>query len=348
MPAADPLRPLVVQYLYVHDEGEAFHYPTARSGASPALVAARYLECALTQAASLRLRDADCDLLLATNVGDRRTLGARGQELLERLDAFGVRLVPTEYVRRPASGSSTYASSRYVLDAILSATSGEPSTRQLWLSDVDCVWPDAERVFAAAPAAPAVGCICIPYPPDWNAVGFGELYLSPRAMGDLAQTMGGGAEVSQWIGGELLAGTAETLRALVAACDELDARLAADGRELPAEEQILTLAGALQRVRFDDISDVARRILTGSRHHAARVKNPSAYGFWHVPSEKGLSLRRTARELCHGHEQRVRRDLADPARTARRFNVAGTGRLRRIRDDSWIATQRLRSLRLSR
>ena len=35
-------------------------------------------------------------------------------------------------------------------------------------------------------------------------------------------------------------------------------------------------------------------------------------------------------------------DLSDPKRTARRFNVAGTGPLRRLQDDSWIATQRVR------
>ena len=38
------------------------------------------------------------------------------------------------------------------------------------------------------------------------------------------------------------------------------------------------------------------------------------------------------------------RDLRDPTRTARRFNVGATGPLRRLRDDGWIAAQRVRSL----
>ena len=35
-------------------------------------------------------------------------------------------------------------------------------------------------------------------------------------------------------------------------------------------------------------------------------------------------------------------DLEVPARTLRRFNVAGAGWTRRIRDDSWLAAQRVR------
>lgn len=341
MPSASAMRPLVVLYLYVHDEGEAFHYPTARSGGSPSTLASRYLECALTQVASLRLRDADCDLALATNVEDRDRLGATGKTLLELIESFDVRLLPTSYSHRPRSESPTYASSRYVLDAIGSASAGQPAERQLWLTDVDCVWPDAEPVFAAAPAAPAVGCIWIPYPADWDAVGFGERHLSRRAVGELATAIGGPAEVPNWVGGELLTGSADALRGLVSACDELDAALAAEGTELPAEEQILTLAGALGRVPFRDLSAVARRIHTGARHNARRVEQPLTYGFWHLPAEKGLSLRRTARELSRGSERRLRRDLGDRVRAARRFNVEGTGLRRRIRDDGWIATQRV-------
>jgi hypothetical protein len=98
-------------------------------------------------------------------------------------------------------------------------------------------------------------------------------------------------------------------------------------------------------VRFTDLSAVARRITTGPRSQALRVPNPEAIGLWHLPAEKGLSLRRTARQVHRGRVGPLRRDLADTARTARRFNVTGTGRLRRLRDDAWLAAQRLRSLR---
>jgi hypothetical protein len=338
--------PLIVQYLYVHGEGEAFFYPTSRSSRSAAQVANRYLECALTQAASLRLREVDCELALVTNLADPSSLGRDGARLIERIESLGVRLLPTEYSHRPVAlgeGYKDYISSRYVLDAILAATAGQPPERQLWLTDLDCVWADAARVFAATPPAPQIGYIEIPYPPDWDVVGFSALGISRRAIGELAQRMGGSEQLPSWVGGELLTGTPEPLRALVSACEEIDRRLRAQGATLPTEEQTLTLVGALGLAQFSDLSAVARRILTGPRHGAPKLEDPLRYGLWHLPSEKGLSLRRAAKQLLAGRPARLRRDLADPARAARRFNVAGTGLPRRVRDDGWLAVQRLRS-----
>ncbi len=334
--------PLIVQYLYVHQHDEAFSYPTARSRASVDKVAQRYLECALTQAATLRLREVDCELALATNVEGRSVLGRGGCRLLERIESLGVRILATPYRHRPADNGAYYVSSRYVLDAILSATEGQPPDRQLWFIDLDCVWPNAAQVLAAAPEAPQIGCIFIPYPPEWVA-GITTGGSTRSAIGKLAEAMGAPPQpLPPWVGGELLTGTAETMRRLVRTCEELDARLAAEGRALGAEEEILTLAGALGRAQFRDLSDVARRIMTGPRHGAPPTATPLAYGLWHLPGEKGLSLRRTAHELMHGHEARLRRDLADPPRIARRFNVQGSRLTRRIRDDSWIAAQRVR------
>jgi hypothetical protein len=345
MASAQPPSPLVVQYLYVHGDGEAFFYPTSRSSRSAAHVANRYLECALTQAASLRLREVDCDQALVTNLGDPASLGRTGAKLIARLESLGVQIMPTEYRHRPVQTGEhykDYISSRYVLDAILAASEGQPPERQLWLTDLDCVWPNAERVFAAAPMAPQIGYVRIPYTPDWDVVGFGSRGSSRAAIGELARSMGGSASLPSWVGGELLTGTPQTLRALVDACVQIDQRLGAQGAMLPTEEQTLTLVGALGLAQFTDISDVAHRILTGPRHGAPKVENPLDYGLWHLPSEKGLSLRRAANEMLAGRPARLRRDLAQPARAARRFNVAGTGIARRVRDDGWLAAQRLR------
>jgi hypothetical protein len=333
--------PLVVQYLYVHGHDEAFFYPTARAAASAAEVAARYLECALVQAASLRLRDVDCDLALATNIGDTSRLGRTGAELMARIESLGVEILPTEYRHRPGDDSSTYVSSRYVLDAICAAAEGQPAERRLLLTDLDCVWVGSERLFAAVPAAPEVGCIHFEYPPDWDVVGFGEVGRTPRGIAELAQSLGGPGELAPWVGGELLAGTASALLSLVAACEEMDRLLAARGEVLPTEEQILTLAGALGKVRFQDLARAAWRVHTGPRHEGPPVEDPLSLDLWHLPAEKGLSLRRTARELRRGRTSRVRRDFSEPARMAKRFNVAGTGIGRRIRDDGWIARQRV-------
>ncbi len=336
--------PLVVQYLYVHGQDEGFYYPTARAATSAAAVAARYLECALVQSASLRFREVDCELMLATNISDRSALGPAGEDLLKQIESLGVKVLPCEYRHRPGDDSKTYVSSRYVLDAILAAVQGQPAERRLWLTDLDCVWPNAERVFAATPPEDEVGCVYIPYPPDWDVVGFGEVGRTRRTIGTLAAEMGrSGDDLPLWVGGELLSGTPQTLQGLVSACEELDAQLATEDRVLPTEEQILSLAGTLGRVRFCDLSHVAWRILTGPRHEAPAPEDPLAFGLWHLPSEKGLSLRRTAREIRRGRTARLRRDLAQPARTARRFNVAGNGLGRRIRDDGWIAAQRIQS-----
>ncbi len=346
---------MVVQYLYVHGQGEDFYYPQVRATSSVEAVAVRYLECALTQAATLGLRETPCEMLFATNINDREALGHTGAALMGELEGLGVRILPTEYRHRPAAGTKTYVSSRYVLDAILSATEGQPPERQLWLTDLDCVWVNPELAFANGPPPSEIGCVYIGYGPDWDTVGFGTDGLTRRAIGGLAanlrrQGINGDAtadapapqEPPPWVGGELLCGSASTLRELVGACEELDAALTAEGKTLPTEEQVLTLVGAMGQADFCELSEVARRVGTGARDRSAKVEDPLSLGLWHLPSEKGLSLRRTAREIQHGRLRRMRRDIAEPPRFARRFNVAGTGLMRRIQDDGWIAMQRFR------
>lgn len=335
--------PLIVQYLYVHERGETFYYPSVRAEHLAARVATRYLECALVQAASLRLQNTICDLALATNLDASQQLGPAGRELVRRIESFGVSIVPTEYEHRAHDGNGLFASSRYVLDAILSTTANEHASRPVWFTDLDCVWIDAERAFAALPRESEVGCVQIPYRPDWEVVEGAAIGATPNAIAALAAGMGRTETAAPaWIGGEVLCGAAGTLRGLVATCEQLDAQLRERDSPLALEEQILTLAGALGRVAFRDLSDVAARIWTGPRHGAPPVADPLSLGIWHLPAEKGLSLRRTAREIGRGRVRRLRRDLSRPALAARRFNVAGTGLPRRIRDDGWIATQRIR------
>ena len=341
--------PLVVQYLYVHGEDEGFFYPTSRSSRSAAHLANRYLECALTQAATLRLREANCDLVLVTNLAARSSLSRAGARLMACIESLGVEVLCAEYLHRPAvvDGYETFASSRYVLDAILAAADGQPAERQLWLTDLDCVWADAARVFDAAPLAPAIGCVQIGYPPDWEVVDFGPPAGSRMALGELALRMGGTQALPSWIGGELLTGTADALRALASACEDIDERLATQKMVLATEEQTLTLVGALDLAQFENLSPVAGRIWTGPRHGASNPENPLECGLWHLPSEKGLSLRRAANEMLAGRPDGLRRDLASTARAARRFNVSGTGLARRLRDDGWLAKERVRGALLA-
>lgn len=332
-------RPLVVQYLYVHRPDERFHYPTSRSHGGSARLAARYLECVLVQAASLRLRHVDCGLALVTNLADRPALGRHGTRLLEEIEALGVDIVFADYTHRPPTEVALFASSRYVFDAITAVSEDGNSGRQLWLTDVDCVWLDAPKMFAAAPSPPGIGCVHIPYPPDWRVLGG-----TPRTMGALAGRLGASDDPLWWIGGELLAGAGSDLRSLVSTCEELEQEVAAGGEALLTEEQVLSLAGALGRVQFHDLSSVARRVETGPRHRAHAVDDPASLGLWHLPGEKGLAFRRAAHAVAAGHGDRLVRDLEVPPRALRRFNILGTGWSRRIRDDGWLVSQRLGGL----
>jgi hypothetical protein len=325
-----------VQYLYVHGPDEQFNYPTSRSRGTAA-IAARYMECALVQSGSLRMRDADCDVVFVTNLLDRASLGRRVARLLQAIESLEVEIVFADYRHRPLNQIAQFMSSQYVFDAIMAAADlGDPD-RRLWLMDVDCVWLDARKAFAAAPAPPGIGCIQIPYPPDWDITGF-----TPTDIEAIASRLGGSRKGIGWVGGELLTGRARDLRELVSTCKALEGEIDGLGYALNTEEHLLSLAGALGLVEFCDLSAVARRVLTGPRHEAPPVNDPGALGVWHLPTEKGLGFRRGARAILAGKGNRLARDLDVPSRALKRFNIQGAGWPRRIRDDTWIAGQRVR------
>jgi hypothetical protein len=319
------------------------HYPTSRASVGVGRLATRYIECALVQAASLRFNNADCKLTLVTNLLDESVLGRRGARLLQRMRSFGVTIAHADYNHRPAGPPGWFYASRYVLDAIV-AIASEPAEQRLWFLDVDCVWVAPEKVLTAFPGAGSVGCIHMSYDIDWDRTG--------RTRATLEQ-LAGAPVLSEkpplWVGGELLAGRDGELLALVGACEEIDREIEKLGNALGTEEQLLTLADALGRVRFQDMSHIGRRILTGPRHSGVNPQNPRVLGLWHLPSEKGLGFRRAANAIVRGRTGPLERDLADPAKAMRRFNLTG-GRwtIRRLRDDSWIAGNRLRELVLAR
>lgn len=334
-----PARDLVVEYLYFHGADERFNYPNVRARSAHA-IAVRYLECALVQTASLRLQEVDVDIALVTNLTDHDALGKEAARLLEAIASYGVEMLVADYEHHGDSTVPQFQSSRYVLDAIVAAADPALPDRRLWFTDTDCVWHDAAVVSRAARAvAPAIGVIVLDYPPDYDING-----ITREGLGQLGARLGDCEPVPPLVGGELITGTSGELVELVSACEVLDRELAAIDEPLSTEQQLFSLAGGLGRLRFADLSEVAQRVQTGPRHGAPRPADPAALGLWHLPAEKGLSLRRTARELARGRSARLRRDLGDSRRAMRRFNVAGAGRGRRVRDDGWLAVQRLRNL----
>lgn len=327
--------PLVVQYLYLHAPGDAYTYPSARAGHDARRLAARYLECAAVQAASLRFAGVACDPVLVTNLADpAAALDDHGRRVLAAIDRLGVRRLTAPYDHAPGPEVEMFYSSRYVFDAIGAVTRADEPRRAVWLVDVDCVWRDPARAFDATPDDDAIACVTIGYPPGWDVSGH-----TRASIGALA----GSDQPAEWIGGELLAGRAGALRDLVATCEALDAA----GPRLPTEEALLTYAGALGRIRFTDRSDLAGRIWTGPRHGAANPPDPQALALWHLPSEKGLSFRRAAAELTRERTKRLRADLADARRAAHRFNLDDSPATR-VRNDTWLAAQKLRSAIIER
>jgi hypothetical protein len=334
-PGGEEGRALVCMYLFLDSSGATVPpHPSPRT-ASPL----RYLECAVVQAASLRLGGADCDLALATNLrpGPGLGLGRAGRRLWGALEDLGVGYIAAPLRIEPGAGP---AASRLPREA-LAAAAPLPDGREVWLPNLDCVWRDPRLALRGAPPAGMLGALVIPYPPDWQVGGEPALGASRAALGASAAELGGpGREPPPWIGADLLAGSAATLRAAFQACDELDRRFAARGLTA-TNEQLLTLAAALGRVEVADLSGLARRIQTGARHTAGVPAGAAELAIWHLPAEKGLSLRRAARALARGDRARLAGDLAAPPRAMRRFNVGGARRARQLRDDAWVALGRL-------
>lgn len=325
--------PLVALYLYLDEWGCTVPpHPSVRT-ASPV----RYLECALVQAASLRLRGAPCEVALISNIQAPARLGHRASRIWRALRALDVEIRHSD-LRVERSGG--LPARRILRDAILTATEAASAEREVWLPNLDCVWVRPELALAAAPGQHEIGCLAIPYPPDWRVGGPPEIGDTREALGRTAASIGRSGGSPPWVGADLLVGRPVPLKELLEACDRLDAGFAAEGLAA-TNEQLLSLAGALGQIRFQDLSAVARRIQTGARHGASPPPDAAALGLWHLPAEKGLSLRRASTAILRGRTAGLGGDLADPERARRRFNVGGTPPARRLRDDGWVAAQRV-------
>jgi hypothetical protein len=317
-------------HIYVDERGRPISpHPGVRTS-SPE----RYLECAVVQAASLRLQDAICDIALVGNFVEDERLGRRARKLLAALRELDVELVRSALRIEPSSG---YGPARPLRDALTLASAGQGAQRRLWFPNADCVWRDPQAALRLHLDADEVGCLVIDYPPDWSVGGPAQVGNTRRSLGSTALRFGPSRGVPAWIGGDVLSGTCEALAKLGEVYDELDARLRSDGL-VATNEQLLTLAGALGRVSFRDLAEIFGRVHTGARHRDAAA-GASGLAVWHLPGEKGLSFRRSANLVLAGRSRRLGAELADEARAARRFNVAATRRSRQLCDYSWLAAR---------
>jgi hypothetical protein len=233
----------VAQYLYVHGADERFYYPSSRTGSRPDRLLARYLECALVQATSLRVNAPSCELVLVTNLTDADPLTRRARALLDRILGLGVELVEAQYHHVPHGSAPLFYSSAYVLDAIDALAPRLDAGQQLWMADVDCVWIDPAAAFRGLTAAGTIAALPIRYPHDWVVSG-----RTPAEIGALGARLGTCPPVPDWVGGEVLAGTCAQLAELPRECERLEAELRSiDVSDACASQASPTRSGASGR-----------------------------------------------------------------------------------------------------
>ncbi len=336
--------PIVVQYLYVHEPEEGFYYPTARAASSAAQVAQRYLECALTQVASLASARLDCELVLATNVTDRSLVGPARRGAARAHRGLGARVVHTPVRAPPARGHRDLRllalRARRDHDRLGGSRPGAPALAdgprlRLGRPRARCSprLPPTTRSAASTSTTRPIGT-----PSVFDVHG-----RTRNGIGELAREMGADVQTPPWVGGELLTGTVATL------ARDLVSDLRAAGRTAGRRRQGAADRGADPLARRGARDDPVRRPLSSREAHHDRQAQPGA--------PRRARRRRSACGTC-----RPRRGSACAARPgrscaatraalrarpgrprsarARRFNVADAGPLRRLRDDSWIATQR--------
>src|SRR5262249_28103331 len=160
-------------------------------------------ECALVQAASLRLAGAACEVALVTNLDGERGLSRGGRRLLRALGDLGVRRLPLALRIEPGTDAGA---TRMPPEAIRAAAGARAGARALWVPNLDTVWADPDRALCSPPPPGAVGCVAIPYPPEWTVGGSEEIGATRAALGARAAALGvARAEPPPWIGADLLA-----------------------------------------------------------------------------------------------------------------------------------------------
>src|SRR6185437_8213713 len=129
----EPGPPLVCTYLFLDASWRTLPpHPSPRT-ASPL----RYLECAVVQAASLRLAGAECELLLVTNLDGPAGLGRAGRRAWEALAALEVKRHALPLRIEPGTDP---AATRLPREAIRAVAGEADREREVWLANLDCVW----------------------------------------------------------------------------------------------------------------------------------------------------------------------------------------------------------------
>ena len=295
-PAAAP--PTVVTWLYAEAPGEESVYPQVIGHGAPSSTRfqAVYWRCVAVFFASLHRHQSGARAVLATNVEAAPTVD--GHDLAALLARWGVETVRLPYTFQPPEGYwGAWRNQFYVFDVVrwLAGRLGDGDVGMVL--DSDCVWarPPGRMAAMARRHGALTYDLGLPEGGDQNG-------LSLDAMAALYTDLDGHAPATPppYVGGELVAATAETLRRIDGRADDLWAEmLRRHDAGLPKfneEAQALSYLYHALGIPYGTANPYLRRIWT------TLVKGDDARGpdldltVWHVPGEKRYGLRRLFNE----------------------------------------------------
>lgn len=292
--------PLISTWFYAEREGEESVYPQVGGRSSSTWFQAVYWRCVVDFfAASLRVNP-EATHRLYTNVD--AIPDVEGFQTREFLDRHGVEVVVLPYASRPPAGwFPAWANQFYVLDVAAHLAETLPEAEAVGvLLDSDCVFtrPVGPLVEAARQHGALTFDVGIPADEDTHG-------LSPRAMGRLFAELDGvggdgAAPLATYVGGELLAATRETLRAVTAEAQavwpEMRRRHAAGLPKFNEEAHLLSYVYHRLGLPIGTADPFIDRMFTWFTGATVRPGHEDLM-IWHLPNEKRLGLRRLFRAV---------------------------------------------------
>lgn len=287
-------------WLYAEPPGEESHYPQVVGQGAPSSTRfqAVYWRCVATFVASAARWAPDARLVLFTNADAVPEVDGRPVPAL--LDRLGVEVVPLAYTFQPPEGHfGAWRNQFYVFDAVrwLAREGGLDGDGVAMLLDSDCVWARRPERMAEMTRRHRALTYDLGRPE-----GVPENGLTPEALGaihgDLAPAFGAEAPAvaPPYVGGELVAATGDTLRAMDDLFDPLFEAMIARRRDgLPTyneEAHALGLVYHVLGVPYGTANPYLRRIWTTLLKGDDARPDDLERTVWHVPGEKRYGLRR--------------------------------------------------------
>ena len=289
--------PVVSTWFYAEREGEESVYPQVGGRSSSTWFQAVYWRCVVDFFATSARVNPGAVHRLYTNVD--AVPDVDGLDTGAFLRRLGVETVVLPYVSRPPDGwFPAWANQFYVLDVAAHLAETLPTSDAVGvLLDSDCVWARRPERMAEMTRRHRALTYDLGRPE-----GVPENGLTPEALGaihgDLAPAFGAEAPAvaPPYVGGELVAATGDTLRAMDDLFDPLFEAMIARRRDgLPTyneEAHALGLVYHVLGVPYGTANPYLRRIWTTLLKGDDARPDDLERTVWHVPGEKRYGLRR--------------------------------------------------------